>query len=116
MPALLVLTYTLSRAVLEQVEPGTGLALACALAPALVLGALLVWFVRAIRGLDELGQRIQLEALAWAFPTALFVVLAAGLLELAGYPGIGNWDLPRLWPLLIVPYWMGLAVATRRYA
>lgn len=116
MPMLCVLTYIASRAFLERVEPGTNLALVCALAPTLVLGALLFWFVRAIRALDEMGQRIQLEALAWAFPAALFVVLAAGLLELAGYPGVGNWDLPRLWPLLILPYWIGLAFASRRYA
>jgi hypothetical protein len=66
--------------------------------------------------MDELGRRIQLEALALAFPIALLVAFTAGLLDLAGFHGAGNWDLPRLWPLLLLPYWVGLARAQRRYA
>lgn len=115
-PAVFVIAYFAARAGLERVEPGTTRALAIALAPVPVF-AWLVWsFARGVRSMDELGRRIQLEALALAFPVALVVVFAAGLLELGGFEGRGNWDLPRLWPLLLLPYWFGLARANKRYA
>jgi hypothetical protein len=58
-----------------------------------------------------LGRRIQLEALAFAFPIALLVAFTAGLLDMAGFHGAQDWDLPRLWPLLLLPYWFGIALA-----
>ncbi len=91
-------------------------ALLFALLPAAAFAILLAVFVRKVTSLDELGRRIQLEALALAFPVALWVAFTAGLLDLAGFHGAGNWDLPRLWPLLLLPYWIGLARAQRRYA
>jgi hypothetical protein len=79
--------------------------------------ALLIYaYVRAVRSMDELGRRIQLEGLAFAFPIALLVVLTAGLLDLAGFHGEQDWDLPRLWPFLLMPYWGGIALAHRRYS
>jgi len=69
-----------------------------------------------VRGMDELGRRIQLEALALAFPIALLVSFTAGLLDLAGFHGEGNWDLPRLWPMLVFPYFIGIWLGQRRYS
>lgn len=114
-PASFVLAYFGARAGIESSAPGSTAALACALFP-LPLVAFLIWsFSRAVRGMDELERRIQLEGLALAFPIALLVVFSAGLLDLAGFHGKGNWDLPRLWPLLLLPYWIGIALARRRY-
>ena len=115
-PACFVLAYFAARAGIEASEPGSSAALAWALFP-VPLFALAIWcFARAVRGMDELERRIQLEGLALAFPIALLVAFTAGLLDLAGFHGEGNWDLPRLWPLLLLPYWSGLALARRRYA
>lgn len=114
--ALFVLSYFGARLALEHIEPGSGLALGVALIPVLAFGVLIYGYLRSVRGMDELARRIQLEALALAFPVALLVAFGAGLLDLAGFHGAGNWDLPRLWPLLLLPYWFGLALAQRRYS
>lgn len=114
-PAAFVLAYFAARAGLELVEPGSGLALALALLPVPFFAGLIYAYVRAVRGMDELARRIQLEALAFAFPSALLVAFTAGLLDLAGFHGAHDWDLPRLWPLLLLPYWFGLALAQRKY-
>jgi len=68
-----------------------------------------------VRMMDELESRIHLEALALAFPVALLVVFTAGLLDLAGFHGEDNWDLPRLFPLVLLPYWFGLFRARKKY-
>jgi len=114
--ALFVLAYFGARAGIEQVEPGTRAALGLALLPVPFFAAFIWTYGRNVRGLDELQRRIQLEALALAFPVALLVVFTAGLLDLAGFHGEQDWDLPRLWPLVLFPYWIGLALAHRRYA
>ena len=114
--AAYVLAYYGARAGLERVEPGSTAALALALAPVAAFALLIRAYVLDVRAMDELERRIQLEALALAFPVALLVAFAAGLLDLAGFPGEGDWDLPRLWPLLLLPYVFGLARARRRYA
>jgi hypothetical protein len=71
--------------------------------------------VRVIRGLDELQQRIQLETLAVAFPLALVLVFGVGMLERAGVSIWGFRELRDAWPLVALPYVVGLALALRRY-
>lgn len=115
LPGLFLASYIGARAGLESVEPGTGAALAFALLP-VPFFAVLIWaYVRAVRGMDELGRRIQLEALAFAFPIAILVTFTVGLLHLAGFEGTDDWDPPRLWPLLLLPFWFGVFRAQRRY-
>ena len=115
-PLLFVLAYFGARGGIENVEPRSAAALALALMP-VPFFALLIWgYVRNVRGMDELGRRIQLEGLAYAFPIALLIVFTAGLLDLAGFHGEGDWDLPRLWPFMLLPYWGGIALAHRRYS
>jgi hypothetical protein len=115
-PALFVLAYFAARAGIEQTEPGSRAALAFALLPVPAF-AFLIWsYTRSVRGMDELQRRIQLEALALAFPIALLVAFTAGLLDLAGFHGEGNWDLPRLWPMLVFPYFIGVWLGQRRYS
>jgi hypothetical protein len=115
-PVLFVAAYFGARAGLENVEPGSRAALGFAFLPVPFFAAFVWIYARAVRSMDELGRRIHLEALALAFPIALLVVFTAGLLHLAGFPGDQNWDPPRLWPIVLFPYWFGLARAHRRYA
>jgi hypothetical protein len=115
-PALFVASYFAARTGLQVLPQGSPGALAVALLPVPIFAWLIHVLVRGIRALDELERRIQLEALALAFPAALVIVFTAGLLDLAGFHGEGDWDLPRLLPLLLVPYWIGVALARRRYA
>ena len=63
------------------------------------------------RLLDELQQRIQLEALAFAFLGALVIAFGYGLLELAGLPGIAwKWA----WVLMVALWLIGDWLARRR--
>ncbi|HKY50419.1 MAG TPA: hypothetical protein VJP45_04110 [Candidatus Limnocylindria bacterium] len=116
LPALFVVAYFAARLGIEIVEPQSAGALWLALVPVPFFALLIYGYVRAVRGMDELGRRIQLEGLAFAFPIALLIVFTAGLLDLAGFHGEANFDLPRMWPLMLLPYWAGIALAHRRYS
>jgi hypothetical protein len=73
--------------------------------------------VKVARQLDELHQRIQLEALVFAFPTTFVGILTTWLLFMAGFlPGL---DFSRavtfFLVLMIFLYVLGRALAARRY-
>ena len=69
--------------------------------------------VRVLRALDELQRRIQLEALAVAFPLAMMLLMFVGFLQRGGIL-LGE-DFRSLWGLLPLCYFIGLVVARRRY-
>lgn len=85
---------------------------AVALAPVVpvIFGVLAV--VRRLRTLDELQQRIQFEALAFAFGCAAVLTFSYGFLEGVGLPHL-NWT----WvlPLMALLWGVGLWLASRRY-
>lgn len=87
---------------------------------ALVPVAPFAWFLSAlgrnIRALDELERRIQLEALALAFPLAMILLMALGLLELAVPLSPDDWSYRHVWAMLPMLYFLGLTLARRRYA
>ena len=114
-PLLFVAAYFGARAGLENTASGSARALFFALLPVPFLAAFLWIYARGVRQMDELERKIHLEALALAFPAALLVVFTAGLLDLAGFHGEQDWDLPRLWPLVLLPYWFGLFRARQKY-
>ena len=70
---------------------------------------------RGVRQLDELEQRIQLEALAFAFPLAMILLLTLGLLEIAIQLPPEDLSYRHVWAMLPVLYFIGLIVANRRY-
>lgn len=115
-PVLFVAAYFVARGGIENTPPGSTRALAFALLPVPFLAAFLWIYARGVGMMDELERRIHLEALALAFPVALLLVFTAGLLHLAGFEGEDNWDLPRLFPFVVVPYWFGLFRARKKYA
>src|SRR5262245_12588040 len=86
-----------------------------ALLPALAMAAFLWIEISYMRQPDELHRRVQLEALAVAFPLAILLVFTVGSLERAGVH-IEGFERPRdLWPLVIIPYPIGLLLAWHRY-
>jgi hypothetical protein len=88
---------------------------AAALLPASAMAAFLWMEVAYLRRLDELHRTVQLEALAVAFPLAILLVFTVGSLERAGIQ-IEGFERPRdLWPLVTIPYPIGLLIAWRRY-
>jgi hypothetical protein len=88
---------------------------AIALLPIPAFGFFLAEWIRGIRGLDELERRIQLEALAVAFPLGLVLVMGLGLIQRVTQLDPLDWSYRHIWPFLIAFYFFGLALARRRY-
>jgi hypothetical protein len=111
---LFALTYVAARLLLELplAEP---LAVALALLPVPFFVLWLLVLVRAMRQLDELQQRIQLEAVAVAFLLALLLMMTLGLLELAVTLSPDDWSYRHVWAFLPLFYLLGLTLARRRY-
>ena len=59
--------------------------LALAMIPVALWAAAILFLVLTVRGLDELQRRIQLEALAIAFPAAMLVGMGVEYLQKAGF-------------------------------
>lgn len=105
-----------ARMVLESASvPPWGRVMA-ALAPTPIAGAALYTIIRGARDLDELEQRIQLEALAFAFVLAVLLLMTLGLMELAITLNRDDWSYRHVWAMLPMLYFAGLAFARRRYA
>jgi hypothetical protein len=66
-----------------------------------------------MRGLDELQRRIQLEALAIAFPAAMMLGMAVEYLQKAGFArGVEVGD---VWPIMLLLYVPAILFARWRY-
>jgi hypothetical protein len=105
----------LDREFLERTQMATSLRVLIALVPVPATAALLFALVRSIRKLDELQVRIQLEALAVAYPLAMLLLMTLGLLQLAVVLSPHDWSYRHVWPFLAIFYVAGLALANRRY-
>lgn len=111
----LLASFVVAVALIEAAQLSTPARAAAALLPAVAMAAFLWVEIAYLRQLDELHRRVQLEALAVAFPLALLLVFTVGSLERAGVQ-LEGFERPRdLWPLVIVPYPIGLLLAWRRY-
>lgn len=111
----LMLSFAAAVVVIEAGHLPTPARAVAALLPAIGMAAFLWVEISYLRQLDELHRRVQLEALAVAFPLALLLVFTVGSLERAGVH-IEGFERPRdLWPLVILPYPIGLLFAWRRY-
>src|SRR5438552_597962 len=82
------------------------------LAPLIPATFALFAYLRFVSRMDELGQRIQLEALAFGFGAAGMLTFAYGFLENAGFP-----QLSYIWvfPLMIALWGIGGAIAAYRH-
>jgi hypothetical protein len=83
-----------------------------ALTPLIPATLALFAYLRFLGRMDELGRRIQLEALAFGFGAAGMLTFAYGFLENAGFP-----QLSYIWvfPLMIALWGVGGAIASYRY-
>ena len=95
-----------------QAYPNTPLLIPLALAPLVPALVMVLAVVRFVGRVDELQRRIQLEALAFAFPAAAVLAFSYGLLEDVGFPRLSwTWVVP----LMVALWGIGLALAVRRY-
>lgn len=112
--ALLVLFFA-ARILLELNSLPTALRVVIALVPVVAFVWLLWAFTTEIKQADELERSIQLEALAFAFPLTLILIMTLGLLQLAIPLSPDDWSYRHIWPLIYVFYLVGLVRARRRY-
>ena len=110
-----VLTYFGVRMVLERGGLETPARMAIALIPLVPFLAFLRAWVNGIREMDELDRRIQLEALAIAFPLTMVLLMVLGLMQLATPLSMDDWSYRHAWAYLPLFYFGGVALATRRY-
>lgn len=60
------------------------------LAPVIPIAFMMIAVIRGVRQMDEMHRQIQLEALVFAFCTAVLLSISYGFLENVGFPSI-NW-------------------------
>jgi len=107
--------YFAARAMLEMDGLVPWIRASIALAPLPAFAWFLREFIRSVSGTDELERRIQLEALAVAFPLTLLLLMTLGLLQIAIHLNMDDWSYRHVWPFLFVFYLTGLIRARRRY-
>ena len=107
--------YALSRGLLEM----NGLATEVRVGAALLPVPFFVWWLwtwmKGVAQMDELERRIELEALAFAFPIALILLMTLGLLDLAVPLSQDDFSPRHIWAMMPALYYMGLWRAKRRY-
>ena len=82
------------------------------LLPMIPLAFVLVAWLRFFRRMDELQQRMQMEALAFAFGGTAMITFSYGFLQSAGLPDL-NWFF--VWPLMTALWILGGLIARRRW-
>jgi len=97
----------------KQFERGSAPRLALAVLQGLASASAVILPIRSIRALDELQQRIQLEALAFAFAGTGILTTMYGFLTNAGLPAI-DWG-TYVWPLMVLLWAIGVAIGKARY-
>jgi hypothetical protein len=75
---------------------------------------LVVW-MKGVSQMDELERRIELEALGFAFPAALVLLMTLGLLDVAITLNPDDFSLRHVWAMLPLLYYIGLWRARARY-
>jgi len=111
-----MLAWLVSTIALGYLDPSGPLRVAVALVPLPFFGWFVWRFLQLIRKSDELERRIQLEALAIAFPLSIATVMVFGLLEGAGLQPVSGWPLKGMGIYFVIFYLVGRNVARRRDA
>jgi hypothetical protein len=107
--------YALSRGLLELDIVGQWARVAIALLPVPFFAWWLWTWMKGVSEMDELERRIELEALAVAFPLAVILLMTLGLLDVAIAVDPDDFSLRHLWAMMPLLYYAGLWRAKRRY-
>ena len=112
-----MISYFGARAALEWMGEGqpTRSRLVVALIPIIPFAAFIWKFIGSLRQADELERRIQLEALAIAFPLAMVLLMILALVQLAMPLDPDDWSYRQVWYFLPIFWLGGLSIARRRY-
>jgi len=107
--------YALSRGLLELDLTGQAGRVAIALLPVPFFAWWLWTWMKGVGEMDELERRIELEALAVAFPLAVILLMTLGLLDVAIGLNPNDFSPRHVWAMMPVLYYFGLWRAKRRY-
>lgn len=107
--------YALSRGLLELDIVGQWARVAIALFPVPFFAWWLWTWMKGVSQMDELERRIELEALAVAFPLAVILLMTLGLLDVAIALNPSDFSPRHVWAMMPVLYYFGLWRAKRRY-
>ena len=107
--------YLISRGLLALDPAAPPLRIAIALLPLpFFIWYLWTWF-KGAAAMDELQRRIELEALGFAFPAAIVLLMTLGLLDVAMALPSDDFSLQQVWLMLPLLYYIGLWWAKSRY-
>ena len=111
-----VLVLPVSILLLKNVEMSIGLRAATALLPVVPMALVLRAFIRFVRRVDEMQQRIELEAVSIATVVVSLAWMAGGLLQSAKVINISG-AMAMLWvfPVICLVYGIAKAIVFRRY-
>jgi hypothetical protein len=112
---LWVSVYVISRALLELEITSSVARIAVALLPTPFFVWYLWTWMKGVSEMDELERRIELEALGFAFPTAVIFLATIGLLDVAVTLNPDDFSLRHTWLMMPMLYYIGLWRAKRRY-
>ena len=107
--------YFIVRALLEDETLASSTRIIISLIPVPFFLMLLLSFVRAILSMDELQKRIQLEALAVAFPAAVFILTTLGLLQHAVELSLKDWSYTHISFFVVAIYFLSIGFVSGRY-
>lgn len=110
-----IATYISSMLFLREFEYAKALGYAVAMLTLLPFACFLWHFIKSVRGEDELEKQVQLEALAVAFPLSVLGIMKLSLLQMVAPLSLENWSYRHLLPFFFIVYFLGLAIARRRY-
>ena len=110
-----LLLYFVARALLEGAYGDTWARFAIAVVPIVPFALFLLAIMRGLDELDELQRKIQLEALAIAYPLAMLLLMILALMQRAVPLKFEDWSYAHVWVFLPLFYFAGVAISTRRY-
>lgn len=106
-----VLCVVISSACMSSMPDGAA-TIALALLPVIPMIAMAVSIIRRLNAMDEMGRKIQLEALAVAFVCTALTTFSYGFLETAGFPRMSAF---MVWPIMGGVWCVATIIGSRRY-
>ncbi len=106
-----ILCVVISSSLVRSMPDGVA-KIALALLPVIPMIAMAVSIVRRVNAMDEMGRKIQLDALAVAFVCTALTTFSYGFLETAGFPRLSAF---MVWPIMGGVWCVATIVGTRRY-
>ncbi|WP_426221645.1 hypothetical protein [Pseudomonas sp. DWRC2-2] len=100
-----------SSAYMSSIPDGAG-KIALALLPVIPMIAMAIAIIRRLNAMDEMGRKIQLDALAVAFVCTALTTFSYGFLETAGFPRLSAF---MVWPIMGGVWCVATIIGARRY-